>query len=217
MSLLLQREREQVVEYCLKMSSKKLSTGTSGNISIKNNQNGLIAISPSGMDYYSMKPEDIAILNQDGTIAEGNRKPSSEWRLHIDFYRAKPDIFAIVHTHSIYCTTMACLGLPLKAVHYAIASSGVSEIPVATYQTFGTQELSDSAVQASKDSRGVLLQNHGMLACGGDIYEAFSLAENMEFCAEIQWRCMAVGQPNILNHEQMSEVFEQFKTYGQRK
>ena len=217
MSLLLQREREQVVEYCLKMSSKKLSTGTSGNISIKNNQNGLIAISPSGMDYYSMKPEDIVILNQDGSIAEGNRKPSSEWRLHIDFYRAKPDIFAIVHTHSIYCTTMACLGLPLKAVHYAIASSGVSEIPVATYQTFGTQELSDSAVQASKDSRGVLLQNHGMLACGGDIHEAFSLAENMEFCAEIQWRCMAVGQPNILNHEQMSEVFEQFKTYGQRK
>ena len=213
--LLLQQEREQVVEYCLKMSSKKLSTGTSGNISIKHN--GLIAISPSGMDYYSMKPEDIVILNQDGSIAEGNRKPSSEWRLHLDFYRAKPDICAIVHTHSIYCTTMACLGLSLKPVHYAIASAGVSEIPVAPYCTFGTQELSDSAVRASKNSLGVLLQNHGMLACGRDINEAFSLAENMEFCAEIQWRCMAVGQPNILNHEQMSAVLERFKTYGQQK
>lgn len=199
------------------MSSKNLSTGTSGNISIKNPENGLIALSPSGMDYYSMKPEDIVILNQDGTIAEGRRKPSSEWRLHLDFYRAKPDIYAIVHTHSIYCTTMACLGVPLKAVHYVIASSGACEIPVAPYQTFGTQELSDSAVQAGKNSRGVLLQNHGMLACGANITEAFSLAENMEFCAELQWRCMSVGQANILNHEQMSEVFEQFKSYGQKK
>ncbi len=214
--MLLQQEREQVVEYCLKMNNKNLSSGTSGNISIKNH-NGLIAISPSGMDYYSMRPEDIVILNHDGSIAEGTRKPSSEWRLHLDFYRAKPDIFAIVHTHSIYCTTMACLGLSLKPVHYVIASAGVSEIPVADYQTFGTQELSDSALKAIKDSRGVLLQNHGMLACGASISEVFSLAENMEFCAEIQWRCMAVGQANILSHEQMSEVFEQFKTYGQKK
>lgn len=215
--MLLSKEREQIVEYCLKMSSKNLSTGTSGNISIKNPENRLIALSPSGMDYYSMKPEDIVILNQDGTIAEGRRKPSSEWRLHLDFYRAKPDIYAIVHTHSIYCTTMACLGVPLKAVHYVIASSGACEIPVAPYQTFGTQELSNSAVQAGKNSRGVLLQNHGMLACGANITEAFSLAENMEFCAELQWRCMSVGQANILNHEQMSEVFEQFKSYGQKK
>ena len=215
--LLLQNEREQVVEYCLKMSDKRLSTGTSGNISIRNPENNLIALSPSGMDYYTMKPEDVVILNPDGSILDGIRKPSSEWRLHTDFYRAKPDMFAIVHTHSIFCTVMACLGMPLKAVHYAICDSGVCEIPVAPYRTFGTQELSDIAVKSSGSSRGVLLQNHGMVACGINIMKAFSLAENMEFCAELQWRCMAVGQPNILNQEQMSEAFEQFKTYGQKK
>ena len=215
--MLLHDERIQVVEYCLTMSNKGLSTGTSGNISIKNPQSGLIAISPSGMDYHVMKPEDLVILTQDGMILEGTRKPSSEWRLHVDFYRAKPDIFAVVHTHSIYCTVMACLGMPLKAVHYAIACSGVSEIPVAKYQTFGTQELSDSVIEAIGSSRGVLLQNHGMLAGGVNIQDAFNLAENMEFCAEIQWRCMAVGNPNILNESQMSAVFEQFRSYGQNK
>ncbi|MBQ6772472.1 MAG: class II aldolase/adducin family protein [Synergistaceae bacterium] len=215
--LLLQRERNQVVEYCLKMSEKRLSPGTSGNISVRNPENKLIALSPSGMDYYIMKPEDVVILNPDGSIADGIRKPSSEWRLHTDFYRAKPDMFAIVHTHSIYCTVLACLGMPLKAVHYAICDSGVCEIPVAPYRTFGTQELSDSVIESIGSSRGVLLQNHGMVACGININRAFSLAENMEFCAEIQWRCLAVGQPNILDQAQMSEAFEQFKTYGQRK
>ena len=215
--LLLQRERNQVVEYCPKMSEKRLSPGTSGNISVRNPENKLIALSPSGMDYYIMKPEDVVILNPDGSIADGIRKPSSEWRLHTDFYRAKPDMFAIVHTHSIYCTVLACLGMPLKAVHYAICDSGVCEIPVAPYRTFGTQELSDSVIESIGSSRGVLLQNHGMVACGININRAFSLAENMEFCAEIQWRCLAVGQPNILDQAQMSEAFEQFKTYGQRK
>lgn len=215
--LLLQKERNQVVEYCLKMSEKRLSPGTSGNISVRNPENKLIALSPSGMDYYIMKPEDVVILNPDGSIADGIRKPSSEWRLHTDFYRAKPDMFAIVHTHSIYCTVLACLGMPLKAVHYAICDSGVCEIPVAPYRTFGTQELSDSVIESIGSSRGGLLQNHGMVACGININRAFSLAENMEFCAEIQWRCLAVGQPNILDQAQMSEAFEQFKTYGQRK
>lgn len=199
------------------MSEKRLSPGTSGNISVRNPENKLIALSPSGMDYYIMKPEDVVILNPDGSIADGIRKPSSEWRLHTDFYRAKPDMFAIVHTHSIYCTVLACLGMPLKAVHYAICDSGVCEIPVAPYRTFGTQELSDSVIESIGSSRGVLLQNHGMVACGININRAFSLAENMEFCAEIQWRCLAVGQPNILDQAQMSEAFEQFKTYGQRK
>ena len=164
--MLLQEEREQVVKYCIMMSDKGLSTGTSGNISIRNPINGLIALSPSGMNYNETKPEDIVILDVNGKVIEGIRKPSSEWRMHTDFYRAKPDMFAIVHTHSIYCTVMACLGMPLKAVHYAICDSGVCEIPVAPYRTFGTQELSDIALKSSGSSRGVLLQNHGMVACG---------------------------------------------------
>lgn len=215
--MLLQTERTQITEYCLKMSDKKLSTGTSGNISIK--KHDLIAISPSGMDYYIMKPEDVVILNLDGTIAEGTRKPSSEWRLHTDIYKARPDICAVVHTHSMYCTVMSCLNMSLKAVHYIIGTAGVCEIPVAPYRTFGTQELSDIVTETmlKSSSLGVLMQNHGMTACGVNINEAFNLAENMEFCAELQWRCLALGQPNILTEGQMTEFFERFKTYGQKK
>lgn len=217
--MLLQTERAQIVEYCLKMSNKKLSTGTSGNISIKNPDNNLIAVSPSGMDYHNMKAEDIVILNLDGSVREGTRLPSSEWRLHTDIYRAKHDISAVVHTHSIYCTVMSCLNMPIKAVHYIIGTSGACEIPVAPYRTFGTQELSDAVTETmlKANSQGVLMQNHGMTSCGVNIHEAFNLAENMEFCAELQWRCLAVGKPNILTDGQMTEFFERFKTYGQKK
>ena len=213
----LQKEKEQVAAYCLQMSTKGLSTGTSGNISIRNPESGLVALSPSGMDYHTMTPDDVVILDADGKVVDGSRKPSSEWRLHTELYKAKPDMNAIVHTHSMFCTVMGCLGIPLKAVHYMIAGAGVSEIPVAPYRTFGTAELSDAAVAASGASRGVLLQNHGMVACGMNIQKAFSLAIDMEFCAELQWRCMCAGQPQILSEVQMAEVMEQFKQYGQKK
>ena len=216
--MILQKEREQVVDYCILMSDKGLSTGTSGNISVRSEEHPeWIALSPSGMDYHHTTPEDVVVIDLDGNIIDGARKPSSEGRLHTDFYKAKPDMYGIVHTHSMYCTVIGCLGEPLRAVHYVIGGAGVSEIPVAPYRTFGTQELSDAAVSACGASRGVLLQNHGMVACGVNISKAFSLAQNMEFCAELQWRCMSVGQPNILTEEQMADVLERFKSYGQKK
>lgn len=129
--MLMQEERELVVEYGKKMSAARLSTGTSGNISIYNAEKGLVALSPSGMDYFSTTPEDVVILDLDGKVVDGKRKPSSEWALHTTFYKHKPHARAVVHTHSMFCTTMAVLGEPIRAVHYVIGDAGAAEVPCA--------------------------------------------------------------------------------------
>ena len=143
--MLMQEERELVVEYGKKMSAARLSTGTSGNISIYNAEKGLVALSPSGMDYFSTTPEDVVILDLDGKVVDGKRKPSSEWALHTTFYKHKPHARAVVHTHSMFCTTMAVLGEPIRAVHYVIGDAGAAEVPCAPYQLFGTEALAEAA------------------------------------------------------------------------
>lgn len=213
--MLMQEERELVVEYGKKMSAARLSTGTSGNISIYNAEKGLMAISPSGMDYFSTQPEDIVITDLEANIVDGNRKPSSEWALHTIFYKNKPDARAVVHTHSMFCTTFAVLGKPIEAVHYVIGDANTAVIPCAPYHTFGTVELAEEAIKVCGDSNAVLLGNHGLVVCGKDIKGAFSLASNVEYIAELQYRAMGVGTPNVLSDEQMAVVMEKFKGYGQ--
>lgn len=213
--MLLQKERELVVEYGRKMSADRLSTGTSGNISIYVPEEGLLAISPSGIGYFDTRPEDVVVTDLEGNIVEGTRKPSSEWALHTLFYKSKPHIRAVVHTHSMYCTTFAVLGRPLRAVHYAIADAGAAEIPCAPYFPFGTLELAEAAVETAGPSDAVLLGNHGLVACGRDITGAYGLALNLEYVAELQYRALCVGTPNILSSEQMADVMDRFQSYGQ--
>ncbi|MPM37799.1 L-fuculose phosphate aldolase [bioreactor metagenome] len=213
--MLMREERELVVEYGKKMSSAHLSTGTSGNISIYNAEQGLMAISPSGMDYFSTQPEDVVITDLEAHVVDGARKPSSEWALHTIFYKNKPEAGAVVHTHSMYCTTFAVLGQPIRAVHYVIGDANTAEIPCAPYQTFGTVELAEAAIKVCGQSNAVLLGNHGLVVCGRDIKSAYSLACNMEYIAELQYRAMCIGTPNVLSDAEMAEVMEKFKTYGQ--
>ena len=213
--MLMQEERELVVEYGKKMSAARLSTGTSGNISIYNAEQGLVAISPSGMDYFSTTPEDVVILDLDGKVVDGKRKPSSEWALHTTFYKHKPHARAVVHTHSVYCTTLAVLGEPIRAVHYVIGDAGAAEVPCAPYQLFGTEALAEAAMEVCGKSDGVLLGNHGLVCCGKDIKGAYGLACNLEYVAELQYRAMSIGKPNVLTEEQMAEVMVKFQSYGQ--
>lgn len=213
--MLMREERELVVEYGKKMSSAHLSTGTSGNISIYNAEKGLMAISPSGMDYFSTQPEDVVITDLEAHVVDGARKPSSEWALHTIFYKNKPEAGAVVHTHSMYCTTFAVLGQPIRAVHYVIGDANTDEVPCAPYQTFGTVELAEAAIKVCGQSNAVLLGNHGLVVCGRDIKSAYSLACNMEYIAELQYRAMCIGTPNVLSDAEMAEVMEKFKTYGQ--
>ena len=216
-TMLMQEEREQIVEYGKKMSADRLTSGTSGNISIYNAEKGYMAISPSGIGYFDVKPEDVVIMDLDANIVDGDKKPSSEWALHTAMYKTKPDCRAVVHTHSMYCTVFATLRQPLRAAHYVIADAGVDEVPCAPYCTYGTPELAKAASDTIGDSNAVLLANHGMLACGGSLKSAYSLACGMEFCAELEYRTKTIGGPVYLSKEEMAEVLESFKSYGQPK
>lgn len=213
--MLMREERELVVEYGKKMSADRLSTGTSGNISIYNAEKGLMAISPSGIEYFQTLPEDVVITDLNATIVDGARKPSSEWALHTLFYKSKPNARAVVHTHSMYCTTFAVLGQPIRAVHYAIADANTASVSCTPYYPFGTVELAKAAVKTAGKSNAVLLGNHGLVVCGKDIAGAYGLARNMEYLAELQYRAVCAGTPNILSDEAMADVIERFKTYGQ--
>lgn len=214
--MLMQEERELVVEYGKKMSAARLSTGTSGNISIYNAEKGLVALSPSGMDYFSTTPEDVVILDLDGKVVDGKRKPSSEWALHAYLYREKPEIRGVVHTHSPYCTTFAVLNEPIRAVHYAIAGAGVNEIPCAPYCTFGTELLAERAARYCGRGNAVLLGNHGVVCCGESLEKAYALAGDLEFTARLQYQARCIGTPRVLTEDEMAAALERFQTYGQQ-
>jgi L-fuculose-phosphate aldolase len=214
--MLLAEERQAVVEGGNAMVHAGLTTGTGGNVSQICRKRGLIAISPSGLDYAAMRPEDVALVDlDDGFTVEGSCKPSSELGFHLALYRQRTEVGAVVHTHSVYATTLACLGWELPAVHYLVGFAG-RKVPVAPYATFGTDELAAS-VAATIDSQfnAVLLANHGLVAVGGDMPTALKTAEEVEFVARIYFQTKCVGQPVLLSDREMDIVIEKFKTYGQ--
>lgn len=210
-------EKKELVEYGKKMSAEGLSSSTSGNLSIYLKEEGVVLITPSGIGYFDTTPEDIVVMDLEGNIIEGTRKPSSEWHLHTLFYKNKPEARAVVHTHSKFCTTLATLRMPIKAVHYVIADAGTNEVPCAPYRRYGTEELAKVAVESAGESNAVLLANHGIVVCGKNLKSAYGLAKGMEYVAEIQVTAMSVGEPVVLSKEEMDEVLEGFKTYGQVK
>lgn len=214
--MLMADARHEIADYGRKMSSAGLSTGTSGNLSVYDAKSGYMAISPSGMGYFDIKAGDVVVMTPDGKIIDGKRNPSSEYGLHAAFYANKPEARAILHAHSTYCTVFACLRIPLKAVHYAIAAAGTAEIPCAGYATFGTPELAANAIKACGGGKAVLLANHGLVACDASLERVFDLAVNLEFTAEVSWRAMCAGKPVILSEAEMADVMRRFSAYGQR-
>lgn len=213
--MLLKELREKVVEYGKMLIERNLTTGTGGNISIYHRDSGLIAISPSGLDYMETRAQDIVVMNLDGDVIDGDRKPSSEYELHGIFYKNRDDISALVHTHSIYATTISCMNWDLPPVHYMIAVAG-DNVRCAEYATFGTKELAENALEGMRDRKAVLLANHGMLAGAGTIEQAFKIAEDIEFCAELYYRTKSMGEPVLIQPDEMERMREKFKTYGQK-
>lgn len=212
--MLMLEEKSKIVEYGKKLISSGLTKGTGGNLSIFNREKNLMAISPSGIDYFQTTSQDIIILDLKGQILDGDKKPSSEMEMHRIFYEKRKDINAIVHTHSMYATTLSCLRWTLPAVHYLLASAG-KDIRCAQYATFGTEELANNAFEAMKDRKAVLLANHGLLAGSKDLESAFSICEDIEYCAELYYRAKSIGEPIILDDEEMNLMVERFKNYGQ--
>lgn len=214
--MLMEQARDEIVEYGHKMIKDGLAQGTSGNLSVYDPEQDLMAISPSGIPYDETRPEDIVVMRLSGEIVEGEMRPSSEYLLHSVFYKVRKEARAVVHAHAMYCTTLACLGVRMNAIHYAIADAGTNEIPLVPYHTFGTQELADAVAEnIGEKSNGVLLANHGMAACGYSMKNAYGIALAMEWCAQLQWRCMCAGAPHYLSAKQMEGVMKRYETYGQ--
>ncbi|HEY8362787.1 MAG TPA: L-fuculose-phosphate aldolase [Tissierellaceae bacterium] len=214
--MILLNERQEIVEYGKKLVTSGLTKGTGGNLSIFNRKEGLMAISPSGIDYFKITPKDVVVLDLDGNIIDGDKKPSSELEMHRIFYKNRDDIDAIIHTHSTYATILSCLNVPLPPVHYMVALAGLN-VRCAKYATFGTKELAENAFEAMKDRYAVLLANHGMLAGAKDLANAFNIIEEIEYCAELYIKSKAIGEPVILPEDEMKLMIEKFKTYGQVK
>ncbi len=212
--MLLRKERELVVEYGKKLLESGLTTGTGGNLSIFNRELGLVAISPSGLDYRLSTPEDIVVMDLDGNIKDSERKPSSEYGFHTVLYREREDVNAVVHTHSVYATTVACLNMELPAVHYLVGFAG-KKVPLAPYATFGSPELAENVIRTIGKYNAVLLANHGLITVGRKIGNAFDAAEELELVARIYIQALSVGKPVIVPDDEMDKVIDKFSTYGQ--
>jgi L-fuculose-phosphate aldolase len=206
-------ECEAIISGGRRMNASGLNQGTSGNLSHRV-ENGFL-VTPTGMEYDVLRPEDIVLMRFDGSY-EGGRLPSSEWRFHRDILAARPEVNAVLHTHSMSSTAVSCLRRSIPPFHYMVAAAGGTNIRCAPYATFGTEELSRNAVAALEGRRACLLANHGLITVGADLPSAFKLAIEVETLAAMYLRALQVGEPVLLDEAEMAVVLEKFRTYGQQ-
>ncbi len=204
--------RRAMIATCIKMNESGINQGTSGNISVRIDEGFLIT--PSGVPYDEMKPQDIVLMHIDASH-EGPRKPSTEWRFHRDIMERKPEVGAVIHLHSMFCTSLSILRREIPAIHYMIAVSGGPTIPCVPYVTWGTQQLADYILAALENRYACLLANHGMVCIGPNLKKAAWLAVEIETLAAQYWRALQVGIPHILPDEEVAHVIEKLKSYGQ--
>ena len=213
-----QKLREAVAEVARRMISSGLVTGTSGNVSARSPE-GDVLMSPSGLDYGELEPGDVVLVDVHGRFLEGSLEPSTETPMHTGIYRARPEVGAVVHTHSIFATTLACLGWPIPPVHYMLTTLAEdARIPLAPYTTYGTENLAAYAAEALGEScNACLLQNHGTITVGDSPGAAFSRTVVLEEMAEVYYRTRVAGEPVLLTPEQIEDVAARISGYGQTK
>ena len=205
--------RREIIDRCREMNANGINQGTSGNISARFGDRMLI--SPSAIPYDEMEPEMIASMPLDGEGAwDGPKKPSTEWRFHYSLLRARPDANAIVHAHPTYCTTLAIARKDIPACHYMIAAFGGNNVRCAGYATFGTETLSDLAVEAMKDRTACLLANHGMIVIGDTMAKAMWRAVELETIARQYYLSLQIGGQVILSDAAIDETIAGFAGYG---
>ena len=208
--------RQELIDFARRMSDVGLNKGTAGNLSVRGKKTGNgFWITPTGMDYDALTADDIVFVNSDGS-STGMRKPSSEWRFHHDIYRARPEAGAVLHAHSPFATALACLRRDIPPFHYMIARFGGDTVRCAEYATFGTQQLSHAAVAALKGRSACLLANHGMIAFGDSLKQAFDLGVELENLCEQYVRALQIGEPVLLDDAEMQLMQERFRSYGQQ-
>lgn len=208
-------QRSELLATSRRMFELGLAPGTSGNVSVRTETGFLVT--PSAIPYDQLQPDDMVEVRDDGSLRPNQRVPSSEWQLHRDLIAARRDAAAIVHTHSPFCTTIACLRRPLPAIHYMIALAGTAEIPCADYATYGSAELAHNVARALGDGKASLMANHGMVAIGDSLAAALRLAAEIETIAGLYWRALQIGTPAILPPDEIKRVAAKFAEHGQKK
>jgi L-fuculose-phosphate aldolase len=208
--------RKGIIAACRSMNGLGINQGTSGNISARHD--GRMLITPSGVPYDELEPKDIVStpVAGGGNSWNGALPPSSEWRFHLRIMQQRPEVGATVHTHSTYATTLAICNKPIPAIHYIVAASGGPEIRVAPYATYGTEELSDLAMQALEGRTCCLLRNHGVIATGANVKKALWLAVEVETLARQYYLSLALETAQVLPDSEIERVIEKFKNYGPR-
>ena len=212
--------RQQLIDSARRMQAAGLNRGTAGNLSVRvgeagTGNDGDFLITPTGMAYDELVAADIVHMHHEGSC-QGRRRPSSEWRFHRDLYAARADAGAILHAHSPFATSLACLRRDIPPFHYMIARFGGDNVRCAAYATFGTQALSDAILLAIVKRRACLLANHGMLVIGHDLQQAIDLGIELETLCEQYWRACQLGQPVLLDAAEMATVLDKFASYGQQ-
>ena len=207
--------RTRMVEVMQAMEARGLNRGTSGNVSTRLGDGMLVT--PSGVPPERLAPGSMVFVGADDSIPDGQLKPSSEWRMHMQILRRRPDVGGVVHCHSRHATILACAGKPIPAVHYMVGVSGGASVPVAPYATFGSEALADAVVAALDGRYAALMANHGQIAVAPSLGRALLIAEEIEEQAAVYWGCLAIGGPNILSDAQMAEIMVQFRSYGQAR
>jgi L-fuculose-phosphate aldolase len=198
-------ERNAVREYGIRLLEEDLTTGTGGNLSVRIDDDR-VAISPSGIPYESIAVWDVPVVTLDESVVTGDCDPSSELPMHLEIYRRRADVHAIVHTHSPYATAFATLDEPIPASHYLVACAG-PEIPVAPYELYGTSGLGAKAADTlGEEFNATLLEGHGVLTADSSMSSAFEVAQTVEFCARVHHHACDIGDPNVLSADEITAV-----------
>jgi L-fuculose-phosphate aldolase len=210
--MLLEREREEIVRACRDLAAAGLVVGTAGNVSVR--ADGLVAVTPSGVDYAELSAPDVGVHRLDGTPVEAPLAPTSEMPLHLAVY-ASCDAAAVVHTHSVAATAVSTLADELPAIHYYVAMFG-GAVRVAPYATYGTGELASNVVAALRGRTACLMGSHGAVTIGPDLKTACDRSVYLEWVCEVYLRAAAAGQPRLLPPAEIEAVAAKLASYGQR-
>lgn len=210
--------KQQIIEVGIKLLRNGLVAGTGGNISARLPDMEYFYITPSGMAYEALQPDDIVGIDYNGDLVEGTRKPSIECMMHASILRARPDVGAVVHTHSLYATAVASAHLPIPAFLETVIATNKCEIKVAEYAPAGSQELAENALRTLGEDSAVLLANHGVVGVGRDLAQAVRVCETVEKAAMVFLMSRIVGGPIPIPTEVIARQVEFFKTrYGQKQ
>jgi L-fuculose-phosphate aldolase len=203
--------REEIVHACRKLVELGINQGTSGNVSVRSGDRFLIT--PSGIPYDEMTPEQIAVMDRDGKYF-GPCKPTTEWRIHRGVLGTRPDVGVVIHAHSMFSTTVACLRRAIPALHYYVAVGGGPTIRCAEYATYGTQELADNVLAALVGRDACLLANHGLLVVGATLGDTLRRTFDVEMLARQYVYALQIGEPCILSDDEIERVRLKMRTYG---